>query len=157
MHRLFFLLLQLQFLFFLASCGNMRAEKLIGLPSQELIAEYGPPTQILSDGAKGNIMPDGSFQPKDFFLPTKENLKETLKLSARLLELDWFPDFSTNDWQRLSRSLDIRHGITHPKQVSDLFVSDDALADTRAGLGWYMSTINEFQSQLMTKYGRGHC
>ena len=39
----------------LSACGGMRAQKLVGLPAQEVFASYGPPSQIVEDGESGKI------------------------------------------------------------------------------------------------------
>lgn len=95
---------------------------------------------------------DGTFKCSDAFPRTLDNLKETLKLGASIWELPWRPDFGVEGWNNLGKSFYKRNRIAHPKRVEDLLVNDEDLDGTKAGLGWFIETLNRFQLELLLRY-----
>lgn len=83
---------------------------------------------------------------------TLSNLKQTLKIAASKFELDWTPNFGTQDWEKLSRSLELRHRITHPKTTAELTISDSELDMHKDAFVWFLKAFNEFKSSLSRRY-----
>ena len=94
---------------------------------------------------------NGTEVLKHVHVDTLSNLKETLKIAASKLEVDWSPNFGTQDWEKLSCSLDLRHRITHPKTITELTISDSELDIHKDAFAWFLESFNEFQSSLLRK------
>ena len=94
----------------------------------------------------------GAASLKHVHIDTLSNLKQTLKIAASKFELDWAPDFSTQGWEKLALSLELRHRITHPKTAAELIVSDSELDIHKDAFAWFLEAFNEFKSSLLRRY-----
>ncbi len=83
---------------------------------------------------------------------TLSNVKRALEIAAARFNLDWWPDYGTQGWKKLARSLEARHRITHPKMTVELLVSDNDLNVHKDPFGWLIDSLNELQSSLLRKY-----
>lgn len=97
---------------------------------------------------------EGVASMKHKHIDTLSNLKQTLKIAASKFDLDWAPNFSTQGWEKLALSLELRHRITHPKVVAELVVSESELDVHRDAFAWFLEAFNEFQASLLRKYDR---
>jgi hypothetical protein len=97
---------------------------------------------------------EGVASMKHKHIDTLSNLKQTLKIAASKFDLDWAPNFSTQGWEKLALSLELRHRITHPKVVAELVVSESELDVHKDAFAWFLEAFNEFQASLLRKYDR---
>ena len=93
----------------------------------------------------------GAASLKHVHIDALSNLKQTLKIAASKFDLDWAPDFSTQGWEKLALSLELRHRITHPKTAAELIVSESELDIHKDAFAWFLESFNEFQSSLLRK------
>ena len=94
---------------------------------------------------------EGAASLKHAHIDTLSNLKQTLKIAASKFDLDWTPNFSTQGWEKLALSLELRHRITHPKATSELVVSESELDIHKDAFAWFLEASNEFQASLLRK------
>ncbi|MEO5630627.1 MAG: hypothetical protein ABIO96_06320 [Nitrospiraceae bacterium] len=95
---------------------------------------------------------EGAASLKHAHIDTLSNLKQTLKIAASKFDLDWVPNFSTQGWEKLALSLELRHRITHPKVAAELVVSESELDIHKDAFAWFLEAFNEFQASLLRKY-----
>ncbi len=95
---------------------------------------------------------EGTASLKHAHIDTLSNLKQTLKIAASKFDLDWAPNFSTQGWEKLALSLELRHRITHPKVAAELVVSESELDIHKDAFAWFLEAFNEFQTSLLRKY-----
>ena len=98
---------------------------------------------------------EGAASLKHAHIDTLFNLKQTLKVAASKFDLDWAPNFSTQGWEKLALSLELRHRITHPKVAAELVVSESELDIHKDAFAWFLEAFNEFQSSLLRRYDAG--
>jgi hypothetical protein len=98
---------------------------------------------------------EGAASLKHAHIDTLSNLKQTLKVAASKFDLDWAPNFSTQGWEKLALSLELRHRITHPKVAAELLVSESELDIHKDAFAWFLEAFNEFQSSLLRRYDAG--
>ncbi|HWI70023.1 MAG TPA: hypothetical protein VNS88_16905, partial [Nitrospiraceae bacterium] len=98
---------------------------------------------------------EGAASLKHAHIDTLSNLKQTLKVAASKFDLDWAPNFSTQGWEKLALSLELRHRITHPKVAAELVVSESELDIHKDAFAWFLEACNEFQSSLLRRYDAG--
>jgi hypothetical protein len=98
---------------------------------------------------------EGAASLKHAHIDTLSNLKQTLKVAASKFDLDWAPNFSTQGWEKLALSLELRHRITHPKVAAELVVSECELDIHKDAFAWFLEAFNEFQSSLLRRYDAG--
>ena len=94
----------------------------------------------------------GAASLKHAHIGALSNLKQTLKIAASKFDLDWVPNFSTQGWEKLALSLELRHRITHPKVAAELVVSESELDIHKDAFAWFLEAFNEFQASLLRKY-----
>lgn len=94
---------------------------------------------------------EGTASLKHAHIDTLSNLKQTLKIAASNFDLDWAPNFSTQGWEKLALSLELRHRITHPKVAAELVVSESELDVHKDAFAWFLEAFNEFQASLLRK------
>ena len=93
----------------------------------------------------------GAASLKHEHIDALSNLKQTLKIAASKFDLDWAPNFSTQGWEMVALSLELRHRITHPKAAAELVVSESELDIHKDAFAWFLETFNEFQASLLRK------
>jgi hypothetical protein len=98
---------------------------------------------------------EGAASLKHAHIDTLSNLNQTLKVAASKFDLDWAPNFSTQGWEKLDLSLELRHRITHPKVAAELVVSESELDIHKDAFAWFLEAFNEFQSSLLRRYDAG--
>lgn len=94
---------------------------------------------------------EGAASLKQAHIDTLSNLKRTLKLTESKFDLDWVPNFSTQGWEKVALSLELRHRITHPKAAAELVISETELDIHKDAFAWFLETFNEFQASLLRK------
>lgn len=95
----------------------------------------------------------GGAKLKHVHVDTLSNLKQTLKIATSKFELDWNPNFGTQSWEKLRRSLELRDRITHPKIADELTISDNELDIHKDAFAWFLDAFQELEVSLFRKYG----
>lgn len=78
-------------------------------------------------------------QPK--YLRTDENFRFAIHMFMRGMPAEPELDLNSEGWQSLKRALMVRHRVTHPRDVSDLDISDAEFCDVKNAYGWAFGTI----------------
>ncbi|MFZ3078761.1 MAG: hypothetical protein WA109_03670 [Bellilinea sp.] len=83
---------------------------------------------------------DGSENVVFAYLPFVQNIKLLFKAFAIASDID--PLISDNDkaWELLSKAVNVRNRIVHPKKSVDLFISDNEIQLIMYVGGWLLST-----------------
>lgn len=100
---------------------------------------------------------NGGAGLKHVFNDTLPNLKRALKLAAFKFELDWNPNFGTQGWEKLMRSLELRHRVTHLKIAAELIISDSELEIHKDAFAWFLEVLKDLQLSLVQKYDGSSC
>lgn len=100
---------------------------------------------------------NGGAELKHVYNDTLPNLKRALKLAASKFELDWNPNFGTQGWEKLTRSLELRHRVTHPKISEELIISDSELEIHKDAFAWFLEVFQDLQVRLVQKYDGSSC
>ena len=100
---------------------------------------------------------NGGAELKHVYNDTLPNLKRALKLAASKFELDWNPNFGTQGWEKLTRSLELRHRVTHPKISEELIISDSELEVHKDAFAWFLEVFQDLQVGLVQKYDGSSC
>ena len=58
-------------------------------------------------------------------------------------------DFGDNGWRLFKEGLQIRHRLTHPKQLTELEVSDEEVKIVQAGFDWLKATLESCRDGLL--------
>jgi hypothetical protein len=85
------------------------------------------------------------------FVRAPENIRLSLECLARAYGTNFRPAYGNHRWASLKRAIGIRHGVTHPKKLEDLKVSDAELKILMEGGQWYRDNLSEvFRHCLLT-------
>jgi hypothetical protein len=90
----------------------------------------------------------GEIQTQPKFIPTDANLRFTIKMWCRGTS-DGNLDLSGRGWQAFKSSLEVRNRLAHPKQLSDLTVTDSEMRAFIEGLNWFLKTVAEKLSEVL--------
>jgi hypothetical protein len=90
----------------------------------------------------------GETQVQPKFIPTDTNLRFTIKMLCRGTS-DGNMDLSGRGWQAFKSSLEVRNRLAHPKQLSDLTVTDSEMKAFIEGLYWFMKTVTEKLAEVL--------
>jgi hypothetical protein len=77
------------------------------------------------------------------FVRAPDNIRLSLECLARAYGADFRPAYGNHRWASLKRAIGIRHGVTHPKKLEDLDISDAELKILLEGGQWYRDNLNE--------------
>jgi hypothetical protein len=87
-----------------------------------------------------SVAQNGIVRESPKFLP----LLSGIRLLARVIQRDFpsfDPHFENEGWDRMKRAIEVRNRVTHPKSVSDLDVSLDDVANSRAAFFWAVAFL----------------
>jgi hypothetical protein len=85
------------------------------------------------------------------FVRAPENIRLSFECLARAYSADFRAAYGNHRWASLKRAIGIRHGVTHPKKLEDLDISDVELKTLLEGGQWYRDNLNElFRHCLLT-------
>jgi hypothetical protein len=88
-----------------------------------------------------------SIQPK--FLRLPDNLRFTIKVVSRLFEMQLELGVGTTAWGNFKKAIEIRNRITHPKNASDIDISDDEIKTCKEVSGWFNGIVAKFIENLV--------
>ena len=85
-------------------------------------------------------------QPK--FLRLPDNLKFTINTCNRFLGSTIDLEIETTPWHQFLNAIKIRNRIMHPKEASELQISDQEIADCQQVVGWFNEKIHQYIIEL---------
>jgi len=94
------------------------------------------------------LMPSGDVEQQAAKIPLETNIKFAFKLLAKAGSASTVLDISGTEWQSLQGAIKVRDRITHPKNISDLTISDTELSDAMIGFNWLMASHLKFGRDL---------
>lgn len=81
-----------------------------------------------------------------------ESFKSTLKLFYQIFDLSPTPNFGGTEWRKVQRLFEARHALMHPKNTSDLFISDGDWNDLFDGSRWALNELFQIDKRLADKF-----
>ena len=87
-----------------------------------------------------------------FGFSANERLKYTLRATYKMFSLSPIPDFGGKDWEKVNDLIDKRHSLTHPKEPSDLDVTNEAWLQYRISANWIINCHFNVAKLLHEKY-----
>jgi hypothetical protein len=84
-----------------------------------------------------------------------DRTKRALRDVAGLMCPGWSPSFGDEGWRAVRDNNTVRDRLMHPKQASDLLVSDAELATARCAARWFIGTIVQIQLRMMRRASGG--
>jgi hypothetical protein len=112
-----------------------------------LAAQSDPKCPTISEAERAFAMerdfkltPSGDVVQRDAKIPLEANIRFAFKLLAKAGSASTLLDVSGLEWQSLQRAIKVRDRITHPKNISDLTISDAELSDVMIGFNWFMAS-----------------
>jgi hypothetical protein len=85
------------------------------------------------------------------FVRAPDNIRLSLECLARAYGTHFRPAYGNHRWASLKRAIGIRHGVTHPKKLEDLDISDAELKILMEGGQRYRDNLSElFRQCLLT-------
>jgi hypothetical protein len=82
------------------------------------------------------------------FLSPKKNLIFIATLVARALNSTLRLDTGVHGWEALTTTFAIRNRLVHPKQATDLIVSDDELGTVAVAQDWFQRTYMQLVTSI---------
>jgi hypothetical protein len=70
------------------------------------------------------------------FMRPLDNIRLSFECFARAHGSRFKPNYGDHRWDRLRKAIRIRNGVTHPKRLSDLDISDADVYTLREGMIW---------------------
>jgi hypothetical protein len=94
------------------------------------------------------LTPSGDVEQRAAKISLETNIRFAFKLLAKATEAPTVLDVSGPEWRSLQRAIKVRDRITHPKNISDLTISDEELADVMIGFKWFMASHRKLGDDL---------
>jgi hypothetical protein len=90
---------------------------------------------------------NGEIKTRSARLRTLSNLRFAFSIFGKSQQIDFAIDTSGTEWTNLVNSLKVRDRLTHPKNASDLCVSDDEIRQAVTSMFWFESQMVELLLQ----------
>lgn len=103
---------------------------------------------MLLDEVKLDIEPNGKIKEKPFNVAFMNNCAFVVRTTADYFGLPADEYFSQNGWQEMRKALAVRHRITHPKNASDLTISEIEIGMIRGALTWLINVQISFMNKI---------
>lgn len=84
---------------------------------------------------------NGKVRTQSARLSTLPNIRFAFASFSKALGLTHQIDAGGSDWQALQQALHVRDRLTHPKEPSDLIVSNEELAQVRKAYEWFLENM----------------
>jgi len=97
-----------------------------------LIAEM-----ILIDGASFDIDDKGEVIARPFFIKFLNNIKFSFRVYSKIVGSSFKLNLGENGWQKLQEALKVRDRLMHPKETTDLDVTDAEIEATKKAFDWF--------------------
>jgi hypothetical protein len=87
------------------------------------------------------IIENGVVKTKPVFLPFRDNLKETLKIFAKIHEVEIAIKYDDSGFKDLCDTFELRNKLMHPKGPFDLGVTNGAVDAAERGTQWFLFSL----------------
>jgi hypothetical protein len=77
------------------------------------------------------------------FIPTKANLRFAITMFAKNKGRTAIINVGTIGWECFAATVEIRNRIVHPKDGTDLRITDTEMEQARKAAGWFFDTVEE--------------
>jgi hypothetical protein len=88
------------------------------------------------------LVQDGVQKTKRVFLPFADNLKETLKIIAKIHAVEITIKYEESGFKDLCDTFELRNKLMHPKGPFDLGVTDNAVDAAERGTQWFLCSLH---------------
>lgn len=88
---------------------------------------------------------------------TLTNIKETIKLVAKVFSVPERHLGGGADWRHVKPTLKVRDRLVHPKSVESLEVADSEWETHKQGFGWLVHAFDGLLTDISDKYSQGQC
>jgi hypothetical protein len=88
----------------------------------------------------------GKVRPQPRFLPISTSIRLVVDLIQKFRP-QYQLDFTHMGWQCLRNAVDVRNRIVHPKELSELTISDSDVRDCGAGFAWFLAFVIEVMQE----------
>ena len=109
-------------------------------------------TLVALKGVSFEVKPNGGINETDKFLQTSTNLRFMAKqfeaIFGKKLELG----VGSSKWADFTKAIKLRNRITHPKQTTDLHISDDEIKLAVDVNAWFNQIIKEVIEHVSVYY-----
>ena len=113
---------------------------------------------VVLDGTQLDINDDGNVTTKPYYPKFINNFKFSFKIYAKSIGSKYIINLSGQGWQSLCKSVKVRDRLMHPKESSDLAVSDEEILDAKKAIDWFLLNYSlsgyyaqkSFQDKLST-------
>jgi len=78
------------------------------------------------------------------FKPLVDRIKVAFAVSRRMLKEDCGMDFTGKDWDSFRKTMAIRNRLSHPKQSSDLEMTNEDIELTHVARDWFRFGVKRF-------------
>jgi hypothetical protein len=85
---------------------------------------------------------NGTPRTKRVFLPFSDNLKETLKIFAKIHAVEIAIKYDVSGFKDLCNTFELRNKLMHPKGPFDLGVTDGAVDAAERGTQWFLCSLH---------------
>ena len=82
----------------------------------------------------------GDVERRAAKIPLETNIRFAFRLLAKASNAPTVLDVSGTEWRSLLRAIKVRDRITHPKNISNLTISDEELSDVVIGFKWVLTS-----------------
>lgn len=97
---------------------------------------------IVLDGLVLEIGDKGEIKTRTHYPDFKNNLKFTYRTFGRSVGSSFTLNLSGKGWQSLVASVSVRNRLMHPKEIADLFISDQEVKAAKFAFDWYLINHN---------------
>jgi hypothetical protein len=83
---------------------------------------------------------------KDTYISFLPNFRFSIECYIKSLKSNYNFDFSSNGWECLQKTVEIRNNITHPKSVSNMKIEDSDMEKVNTAFNWYIDNMKKLLS-----------
>ena len=94
-----------------------------------------------------SVKNNGIVGTRPLFLPLEVNIKTTLRLYLKVINLELNIKYDDPSFKKLIDSSKVRNRIVHPKNLKSLEISDDELKNLSQGVYWFVLLFYNISSE----------
>lgn len=110
--------------------------------SKSGVRKFDPAEYALLQDQTYELKKNGDTVVQTKFLRFPENFRFTVRIINRLFNAQVDLGIGTTSWDNFLRAVAIRHRITHPKSVDELYISDEEIQLSKNVSSWFNDTIH---------------
>lgn len=88
-----------------------------------------------------NLSRTGEVEERPYYPPTEARVRHLFHTALRQYYPNYKVDVSCEGWQRFKQAIEKRHGLMHPRCLSDLLVSDADIEHLELALEWFVEEL----------------